>query len=220
MRGTIAPTTVDAEVAERRSRYAGKPFEITIDRMEPERLFSFRWHPVRRRRRRRLLGRADDARRLRARGRSTGGTSLTVTESRLRQYPARAPRPGLRANEQGWGMAGQAHRQVCCPASVSENAALGGVRARLRSAGRRDAPAARLAPVRGRAACRSPRLAAGSEVTRQAITKHLQVLADAGLARSAREGRERVWELEPRRLAACAATSSRSRSSGTTPSAA
>jgi DNA-binding transcriptional ArsR family regulator len=44
-------------------------------------------------------------------------------------------------------------------------------------------------------------LAEGSDVTRQAITKHLQVLADAGLARSAREGRERVWEFEPRRLA-------------------
>jgi DNA-binding transcriptional ArsR family regulator len=45
-------------------------------------------------------------------------------------------------------------------------------------------------------------LAAGSDVTRQAITKHLQVLAEAGLARSARDGRERVWEFEPRRLAA------------------
>jgi DNA-binding transcriptional ArsR family regulator len=45
-------------------------------------------------------------------------------------------------------------------------------------------------------------LAAGSEVTRQAITKHLQVLAAAGLARSVREGRERVWELQPRRLEA------------------
>jgi DNA-binding transcriptional ArsR family regulator len=45
-------------------------------------------------------------------------------------------------------------------------------------------------------------LAAGSDVTRQAITKHLQVLADAGLARSTREGRERVWEFEPRRLEA------------------
>jgi DNA-binding transcriptional ArsR family regulator len=43
-------------------------------------------------------------------------------------------------------------------------------------------------------------LAAGSEVTRQAITKHLQVLGAAGLARSVREGRERVWELQPRRL--------------------
>ena len=45
-------------------------------------------------------------------------------------------------------------------------------------------------------------LAAGSNVTRQAISKHLRVLADAGLARSVREGRERVWQLEPRRLAA------------------
>lgn len=44
-------------------------------------------------------------------------------------------------------------------------------------------------------------LADGSAVSRQAITKHLQVLADAGLARSAREGRESVWEFEPRRLA-------------------
>ncbi len=45
-------------------------------------------------------------------------------------------------------------------------------------------------------------LSAGSEVTRQAITKHLQVLEDAGLARSVRDGRERVWEFEPRRLKA------------------
>jgi DNA-binding transcriptional ArsR family regulator len=44
------------------------------------------------------------------------------------------------------------------------------------------------------------RLAEGSNLTRQAITKHLTVLGEAGLARSLREGRERLWELEPRRL--------------------
>jgi DNA-binding transcriptional ArsR family regulator len=44
------------------------------------------------------------------------------------------------------------------------------------------------------------KLTAGSEVTRQAITKHLHVLADAGLVRGVRDGRESVWELEPRRL--------------------
>lgn len=44
------------------------------------------------------------------------------------------------------------------------------------------------------------RLAAGSPVTRQAITKHLNVLAGAGLVRGVRRGRERVWELEPREL--------------------
>jgi DNA-binding transcriptional ArsR family regulator len=44
------------------------------------------------------------------------------------------------------------------------------------------------------------RLTAGSSITRQAITKHLEVLAGAGLVRSARRGRERVWELRPRQL--------------------
>jgi len=44
------------------------------------------------------------------------------------------------------------------------------------------------------------RLHAESTVTRQAITKHLEVLSDAGLVRSARRGRERIWELEPARL--------------------
>ncbi len=45
------------------------------------------------------------------------------------------------------------------------------------------------------------RLSAHSEVSRQAITKHLEVLAGVGLVRSHREGRERVWELEASRLA-------------------
>ena len=44
-------------------------------------------------------------------------------------------------------------------------------------------------------------LSAKSAVSRQAITKHLRVLADAGLVRSSRRGRERVWDLEPKRLA-------------------
>jgi len=44
------------------------------------------------------------------------------------------------------------------------------------------------------------RLAAGSDVSRQAITKHLEVLSAAGLVRSRRRGRERIWELEPARL--------------------
>jgi uncharacterized protein YndB with AHSA1/START domain len=45
MRGVIVPTTVNAEVASAQKPYEGTAFEITIDRMEPERLFSFRWHP-------------------------------------------------------------------------------------------------------------------------------------------------------------------------------
>jgi len=41
---------------------------------------------------------------------------------------------------------------------------------------------------------------AGSRFTRQAITKHLRVLEAAGLARSRRRGRERLWQLERQRL--------------------
>lgn len=44
------------------------------------------------------------------------------------------------------------------------------------------------------------RLSAGTGVTRQAVTKHLFVLAAAGLVRSQRAGRERVWELDPEPL--------------------
>ena len=44
------------------------------------------------------------------------------------------------------------------------------------------------------------RLAEGEPVTRQAITKHLRVLADAGVARDQRRGRERLWALERRSL--------------------
>ncbi len=44
------------------------------------------------------------------------------------------------------------------------------------------------------------RLTTGTTVTRQAITKHLYVLAGAGLARGTRRGRERLWELEPEPL--------------------
>ncbi len=44
------------------------------------------------------------------------------------------------------------------------------------------------------------RLSEGAAVTRKAIAKHLRALADAGLVRARRRGRERIWELEPARL--------------------
>jgi len=45
------------------------------------------------------------------------------------------------------------------------------------------------------------RLTENTEVSRQAVTKHLRALEVAGLARSGRTGRERIWELQTRRLA-------------------
>lgn len=43
-------------------------------------------------------------------------------------------------------------------------------------------------------------LAEGSAVSRQAVTKHLEALEAAGLARSWRRGRERLWEPRTDRL--------------------
>jgi DNA-binding transcriptional ArsR family regulator len=45
------------------------------------------------------------------------------------------------------------------------------------------------------------RLTQGSTISRQAVTKHLHALSAAGLVLSARSGRERIWQLETRRLA-------------------
>jgi DNA-binding transcriptional ArsR family regulator len=44
-------------------------------------------------------------------------------------------------------------------------------------------------------------LAARDRVSRQAITKHLEILSEAGLVTSERRGRERIWRIEARRLA-------------------
>ena len=43
-------------------------------------------------------------------------------------------------------------------------------------------------------------LTTGTEITRQGVTKHLSVLAEAGLVRDVWSGRERRWQLEPERL--------------------
>ena len=44
-------------------------------------------------------------------------------------------------------------------------------------------------------------LADGFDMSRQAISKHLRVMSDAGLARCGRRGREAVWQLEQDGLA-------------------
>jgi len=44
------------------------------------------------------------------------------------------------------------------------------------------------------------RLTASTDISRQGVTKHLRVLADAGVVRDVKRGRERLWQLEPDRL--------------------
>ena len=40
-------------------------------------------------------------------------------------------------------------------------------------------------------------LTANTQMTRQGVTKHLEVLAQAGVVRDVKRGRERLWQLEP-----------------------
>jgi uncharacterized protein YndB with AHSA1/START domain len=103
MRGVITPTTVDAEVAKAQKEYEGIPFEITIELMEPERLFSFRWHPY-------AVDRSVDY----SAEPTTlvvfkleevaDGIMLTVTESGFDQIPLARRAKAFTANEGGWNM--------------------------------------------------------------------------------------------------------------------
>ncbi len=101
MIGKMVGTTVDAEVAKRQKTYEGVAFEFTVDRVEPQRLFSFRWHPY-----------AMDSSVDYSKEQSTlvtfvleeaaGGTMLTVTESGFDRIPLERRAKAFAANEQGW----------------------------------------------------------------------------------------------------------------------
>jgi DNA-binding transcriptional ArsR family regulator len=43
-------------------------------------------------------------------------------------------------------------------------------------------------------------LSRGQTITRQAVSKHLRVLADAGVLVDLPRGRERLWQVQPQRL--------------------
>ena len=81
--------------------YEHVPFEMTIERMEPERLFSFRWHPnatdlavdYSAEPTTLIEFRLQDA---------EGGTLLTLVESGFERLPASRLEDAYRGNEKGW----------------------------------------------------------------------------------------------------------------------
>ncbi len=98
---TIAPTTVDADIAKQQAAYAGMPLEMTIDRIDPERHFAFRWHPFA------TEPSADysaepmtlvsfDIEEV------PDGAMMTLTESGFDRLPASRRAKAFEANEQGW----------------------------------------------------------------------------------------------------------------------
>ena len=99
--GRIVPTSVDAEVAKSQEPYRGRAFDFTIDRIEPMRLFSFRWHPF-----------AVDPNFDYSKEPTTlvelvleelaEGTKLIVTESGFDKLPLDRRGLAFTMNEQGW----------------------------------------------------------------------------------------------------------------------
>jgi uncharacterized protein YndB with AHSA1/START domain len=101
VRGVIAGTKVDPEIAKEQKAYVRKPFEFTIERIEPERIFSFRWHPYAveenvdysQEPTTLIVFSLEDI---------PEGTLLTVTESGFDRIPLERRAKAFTANDNGW----------------------------------------------------------------------------------------------------------------------
>jgi uncharacterized protein YndB with AHSA1/START domain len=99
--GRIVPTSVDADVAKLQKPHEGKAFEFWVERIEPMRRISFRWHPY-------AVDSGVDYS-----GEPTtlivfdleevpGGTRLTISESGFDKIPLARRAAAFKANEGGW----------------------------------------------------------------------------------------------------------------------
>jgi uncharacterized protein YndB with AHSA1/START domain len=99
--GKITPTKVDPEVARSQQPYSGKAFEVEVDRIEPMRLLSFRWHPF-------AVEPGVDYSKESATlvafelEPAAGGTMLTITESGFDRIPLARRAQAFASNDQGW----------------------------------------------------------------------------------------------------------------------
>lgn len=99
--GRIVPTSVDPEVAKSQEPYVGTTFVCIVERVDPRRHLSFRWHPYA------VEPGVDDG------GEPMtlvtfeleevpGGTQLTITESGFDRIPLERRAAAFEANEEGW----------------------------------------------------------------------------------------------------------------------
>jgi uncharacterized protein YndB with AHSA1/START domain len=107
VRATITATTVDPEVAKAQKQHSGIQFELLIERVEPERLFSFRWHPGppdtgtdrgvdREAEPTTLVSFALEP--------AAGGVLLTVSESGFDRIPIERRAKAFASNNEGWSI--------------------------------------------------------------------------------------------------------------------
>ena len=99
--GKIVPTTVDPEVAKLQEPHRGKPFEFSVDRIEPPRRISFRWHPYA------VDPKADYSKEpmtliVFELKEVAEGVQLTISESGFDRIPLERRAEAFKANEGGW----------------------------------------------------------------------------------------------------------------------
>lgn len=115
VRGTLVGTTVDPEVAKMQEQHRGTTFDITIEKIEPQREFAFRWHPY-------AVGKTDYSHEPTtlvtfSLEQVAGGVMLTVTESGFDRIPLERRAEAFNANEGGWTiMVGVVGKYVARPA--------------------------------------------------------------------------------------------------------
>jgi uncharacterized protein YndB with AHSA1/START domain len=101
LRGTLVPTRADPEVAKMQKQYEGFAFDIVVDRVEPQKLFSFRWHPY-------AIEPGFDYSKepmtlvVFTLEEVPGGTRLTVTETGFDKLPPSRRAKAFEMNEGGW----------------------------------------------------------------------------------------------------------------------
>jgi len=96
----IRPTQVDPEVAKMQKQYDGAAFEIVVERVEPMRELSFRWHPF-------SVDKSIDPNEPMTLvqfllDEAPGGTHLTIIESGFDKIPLERRAKAFTANEGGW----------------------------------------------------------------------------------------------------------------------
>jgi uncharacterized protein YndB with AHSA1/START domain len=101
--GVITTTTVDPEVAKAQKPHEGLKFEIFVETLDPERLFSFRWHPHAVKRDVDYSGEPMTVVAFELK-QEKEGVLLTVTESGFDQIPLERRAQAFAANDGGWGM--------------------------------------------------------------------------------------------------------------------
>jgi uncharacterized protein YndB with AHSA1/START domain len=99
--GKIVPTKVDEEVAKMQEAHAGLAFDTMVERIEPMRLFAFRWHPYA------IEPGADYSKEPTtlvtfALEEVTDGVLLTITESGFDRIPLDRRAEAFESNEHGW----------------------------------------------------------------------------------------------------------------------